>query len=73
MIDLKLLRNNFDLIEKKNLNKDPSFPIRELYEKDKFLINKKIELDEKLFEINNISKKFSANKGFEELKKNLLK
>ena len=41
MIDIKLLRSNFDFVKEKILKKDPNFPIDELFEKDKILNNLK--------------------------------
>jgi seryl-tRNA synthetase len=72
MIDLKLLRNNFELVRKKIKNKDPNFPINDLFEKDRILSEKKRTLEDKFSQINNISKKYSESKNLEELKKKSL-
>jgi seryl-tRNA synthetase len=55
MIDLKLLRKNFDEYKVKILKKDPKFPIQDLIDLDEKRIQKKIFLDDLLFQSNAIA------------------
>ena len=72
MIDLKLLRTNFQFVKEKIKKKDPNFPVDDLFEKDQILLEKKRILEEKLSKINLISKNYSINPS-DELKKESIK
>jgi seryl-tRNA synthetase len=68
MIDIKILRSNFDILKEKILLKDPSFNIDELLKRYEEYSCEKINFELILKEQNDLSKKWNTEKNISSIK-----